>query len=82
MVEEYFLDDTRHVDLDSIDSFSCDNSNVSLDDRKIALLQMSLNAARNKHSLKDILYDETQSMNIINDIRLITLYVGIPIGSE
>ena len=47
-----------------------------------ALMQMSLNAARFKHSSRKFKYDETQSINVLTDIKVVKLSVGIPIGSK
>ncbi len=52
------------------------------DNGKAALLNMSLTAARIQHRLKNLKYDDTQSMNPINDIYFVISHVGIPIGSE
>ncbi len=63
----------------------CGSTSAGEDEHKEnakALLNMSLNAARIKHSYKNLKYDETQSINVITDIKIIRLIVGIPIGSE
>ena len=60
----------------------CGSSDPSLsaDNGKDALLKMALNAARLKHSLRNLKYDETQSMNVKKDVKVVELRVGIPIG--
>ena len=47
-----------------------------------ALLKMSLNAARMKHIYKHLQYDETQSLNVLTEVKVVRLIVGIPIGSK
>jgi len=60
----------------------CTSVNSFESDNKAALLNMSLTAARIQHSLKNLKYDDTQSLNPINDIELVMSYIAIPIGSE
>lgn len=47
-----------------------------------ALLNMSLNTARMRHSSRKLKYDETQTLNVITDVKVVRLLVGIPVGSK
>lgn len=47
-----------------------------------SLLKMSLNAARMKHCYKHLQYDETQSLDVLTEVKVVRLIVGIPIGSK
>jgi hypothetical protein len=61
---------------------SSSSSSATVEGGKDAVMNMSLNAARMKHTLRNLKYDDTQSMNVIHDIDLVTVSVGIPLGSK
>ena len=70
-------------DLNVNPSLGCTTSPmVYQEQQKEAIQKMALSAARIKHRLRQLQYDETQSMNWINDVKLVVVKVGIPIGGK
>ncbi len=47
-----------------------------------ALLQLAINAAKVKHSLEKVEYDEMHDLNVQNDIKFLFLSIGLPVGSK
>lgn len=48
--------------------------------RKESIQKMALNSARIKHRSRGLIYDETQSMNLMKEVKLVVVRVAIPIG--
>mmetsp|Transcript_19760 Transcript_19760/g.22886 ORF Transcript_19760/g.22886 Transcript_19760/m.22886 type:complete len:1013 (-) Transcript_19760:118-3156(-) len=76
--------DTRQSQ--NIDEWYENASNVlfhtdrSADDSMTSLPQLALHAAKVRHGLRNIKYDETHSMNVMSEIEYVVLSVGIPVG--
>lgn len=68
--------------------FSTESSNLcgslpfsrSIDSMNGQIYKMALNSARIKHRLRNLNYDVTQSMSLMNEVKFVVLHVSIPLG--
>ncbi|KAL7549874.1 hypothetical protein ACHAWF_013131, partial [Thalassiosira exigua] len=71
------------AELNNRDSETYDEDEDSVkdqDDEDGYLLQQALAAARAIHHVQGVEYDETQEINVLNDIRFVVVTVSLPLG--
>ena len=52
------------------------------EEKREALLQLAINAARIKHLLQKSEYDEMHNLDVGKDIKIVFTSIGLPIGSK
>ena len=75
-------DDTAEDDIDDAEQDLKRLSTSDLDERDPRLGHLALNAARSKHQIRGIEFDESIKIDLLSEVKVSTLELKLPLGRK